>query len=232
MQAKFSGKIVPCSSDSSTDVTRHLRRWPGSRYRSKPLLYQASGCTVHCTGPMAFFAKAMSAMDDAKPIIRGQCNGCGASRNLWLSETLGADPAQCGHFDRGCTGTMLIAYRGPKAWVPPELKVRSRPSRSPWPNGTASQTSRMVHVPTIATLEHGPGIGTNEKLQGTRCRCDEREQAQACFRSMPPASAGGAAGPAPPTPASKLAPVVAAAAPVTPRVSLPGVGTSIHVGTS
>jgi len=55
------------------------------------------------------------------PIVRGRCNCCGYSRNLWANELPGQDPL-CDHAsDRGCAGTLEVAYVGPKAMMPAEL---------------------------------------------------------------------------------------------------------------
>lgn len=60
------------------------------------------------------------------PIVRGQCNACGTSRNLWVEEMAEGDVA-CAHAKRGCGGTYEVAYAGPKKWLPDHLQnVRCR----------------------------------------------------------------------------------------------------------
>lgn len=63
----------------------------------------------------------MAFLQGVAPIVRGECDACGMSRNLWVTE-LGAGPSgvPCRHGDRGCRGVMQIVYRGPKAWMPSE----------------------------------------------------------------------------------------------------------------
>lgn len=53
-------------------------------------------------------------------VIRGQCDACGMSRNIWVSE-LANEAILCDHRDRGCLGSLTIVYQGPKADMPPEL---------------------------------------------------------------------------------------------------------------
>ena len=66
----------------------------------------------------------MSFFQSLAPIVRGKCDGCGASRNLWVSE-LGDSLAKqevrvpCGC--PGCEGAMVVAFTGPKGWLPAEL---------------------------------------------------------------------------------------------------------------
>lgn len=57
----------------------------------------------------------------AAPIVRGQCDACGYSRNLWVSELLrfGSTGVPCDHGEEhGCAGYLLTVYKGPKAWIP------------------------------------------------------------------------------------------------------------------
>lgn len=56
----------------------------------------------------------MALLQRVVPIIRGRCNVCGDSRNLWVSE-LGQDALPCNHRDRGCSGCYEVVYTGPKA---------------------------------------------------------------------------------------------------------------------
>jgi len=54
------------------------------------------------------------------PIMRVQCDACGFSRNMWVSES-NASSRPCDHADRGCTGQLLVAFVGLKSRIPPEL---------------------------------------------------------------------------------------------------------------
>lgn len=51
------------------------------------------------------------------PIIRGKCDACGYSRNIWLSE-MASWAIPCNHADRGCSGNFQVVYRGPKSGIP------------------------------------------------------------------------------------------------------------------
>mmetsp|Transcript_87570 Transcript_87570/g.246000 ORF Transcript_87570/g.246000 Transcript_87570/m.246000 type:complete len:294 (-) Transcript_87570:110-991(-) len=57
----------------------------------------------------------------ATPIVRGRCDICGTSRNLWFGEITSEEPVPCSHSSRGCRGTYSIVYTGPKALMPPSL---------------------------------------------------------------------------------------------------------------
>mmetsp|Transcript_10217 Transcript_10217/g.20484 ORF Transcript_10217/g.20484 Transcript_10217/m.20484 type:complete len:283 (+) Transcript_10217:89-937(+) len=63
----------------------------------------------------------MAFLKTLAPIIRGRCDACGDSRNLWVSE-MGAEAVPCSHRDRGCTGHYQVVYTGPKAFIPRELE--------------------------------------------------------------------------------------------------------------
>lgn len=56
----------------------------------------------------------------ATPVCRGQCDACGHSRNLWVSELAryGNTGTPCDHGGLGCEGSLVVVYRGPKAWIP------------------------------------------------------------------------------------------------------------------
>eukprot|EP00812_Abedinium_dasypus_P005596 NODE_1702_length_1079_cov_252.522461.p1 GENE.NODE_1702_length_1079_cov_252.522461~~NODE_1702_length_1079_cov_252.522461.p1 ORF type:complete len:249 (-),score=64.74 NODE_1702_length_1079_cov_252.522461:252-998(-) len=66
----------------------------------------------------------MAFLDRISPVIRGLCDECGASRNIFIQE-LGGD-LPCHHYPRGCRGRLKMAYTGPKAFIPKELLVRCR----------------------------------------------------------------------------------------------------------
>jgi len=68
----------------------------------------------------------MDILKKASPVVRGQCDACGTSRNLWLNE-LGKDvPCHCRSWS-GCRGSYSVVYQGPQAWIPQELhNVRCR----------------------------------------------------------------------------------------------------------
>ena len=56
------------------------------------------------------------------PIVRGRCDVCGTTRNLWVSEMAsGEKTIPCAHQDRGCKGVYKVVYTGPKKWIPQEL---------------------------------------------------------------------------------------------------------------
>mmetsp|Transcript_30893 Transcript_30893/g.91804 ORF Transcript_30893/g.91804 Transcript_30893/m.91804 type:complete len:220 (-) Transcript_30893:401-1060(-) len=52
-------------------------------------------------------------------VSRGLCSLCGFSRNLTLTEMGGGVP--CDHRDRGCRGTLDVAYTGMRRGIPQEL---------------------------------------------------------------------------------------------------------------
>ena len=70
--------------------------------------------------PEPGFVDALKATASAAtPIIRGQCNGCGISRNLCVSELGDMEgmciPCHCR--PHGCEGVMVVVYSGPKVAV-------------------------------------------------------------------------------------------------------------------
>lgn len=62
----------------------------------------------------------MDFLAGAKPVIRGQCDACAHSRNVWISELDNPD-LPCSHRNRGCPGFTRVVYRGPISWMPAEL---------------------------------------------------------------------------------------------------------------
>lgn len=93
------------------------------------------------------------------PIVRGQCDACGTTRNLWVAE-LSDDTIPCAHRDRGCTGAMKVAYTGPKGWLPTELDhVRCRCDDGGSP--AALVPAAQQHDPAVAPAppDHADGHG-------------------------------------------------------------------------
>lgn len=96
----------------------------------------------------------MEILKGANPIIRGQCDVCGMSRNLRVLE-MGSARIPCDHVDRGCTGNLVTAYTGPKAFMPDELRSGQCTCASALPTATQEMVSRLHEMgfPTAAA-EH------------------------------------------------------------------------------
>lgn len=54
-------------------------------------------------------------------IFRGQCNKCGWSRNIWVTE-MHWRAIPCDHRDLGCTGSFALVYKGSKSGIPAHLR--------------------------------------------------------------------------------------------------------------
>ena len=93
------------------------------------------------------------------PIVRGQCDACGTTRNLWVAE-LSEDTIPCAHRDRGCKGAMKVAYTGPKGWLPTELDhVRCRCDSGGNPAAPVPAAQQHARAAAPAPPGHADGHG-------------------------------------------------------------------------
>eukprot|EP00927_Polykrikos_kofoidii_P034014 TRINITY_DN28857_c0_g1_i1.p1 TRINITY_DN28857_c0_g1~~TRINITY_DN28857_c0_g1_i1.p1 ORF type:complete len:345 (+),score=53.79 TRINITY_DN28857_c0_g1_i1:99-1037(+) len=93
-------------------------------------------------------------MDALTPIVRGRCDRCGMSRNIWMNEIV--DDLPCDHRDRGCTGFLKICYTGPKAFFNESTSGCTCP-----PRAHRGMEATMAGVPpsnAAATSVAGEGI--------------------------------------------------------------------------
>lgn len=60
------------------------------------------------------------AIEASTLVVRGRCNACSFSRNLWAAElgTATEETLPCDHRSQGCRGFLRTAYAGPKGTMP------------------------------------------------------------------------------------------------------------------
>mmetsp|Transcript_110534 Transcript_110534/g.323387 ORF Transcript_110534/g.323387 Transcript_110534/m.323387 type:complete len:278 (-) Transcript_110534:147-980(-) len=137
----------------------------------------------------------MAFLKNAVPIIRGKCDVCGDSRNLWVSE-MGAETVPCSHRDRGCLGHYQVAYTGPKAFLPRELEnVQCTCGRQPcasggtlaalldmgFPEATAREAAaRCDNVDTAVEWLTASGVGSSSSADAGSSSAGAHEVSGEC----------------------------------------------------
>lgn len=90
-----------------------------------------------------------------EPVIRGLCDACGTSRNLWAKELGLRVGCKCA----GCEGAMVVKYTGPKVWMPDALKNAQCQChlRPPLPAASAPEPTAAVTDGMDDTLPRNAG---------------------------------------------------------------------------
>lgn len=137
------------------------------------------------------------------PIVRGKCNSCGWSRNLWLNEL--NDLPLCAHGDMGCYGRMEVAYVGPKAFLSADLDrahMECSCTRRPQAShvaciGPAARGQELTQLLSMGFPEDAAGQALAEVDSQGNCGTGRIEAAidilmvLAAQPSMPPRTAAG-----------------------------------------
>lgn len=89
-------------------------------------------------------------------VLRGQCNACEHSRNIWLTEVAGTVP--CDHRNRGCRGIYVIVYKGLKKGIPEYLNRRCKCDQpAPLVATVAQEPGRVNGQAGAQTCQHRQG---------------------------------------------------------------------------
>mmetsp|Transcript_1685 Transcript_1685/g.3949 ORF Transcript_1685/g.3949 Transcript_1685/m.3949 type:complete len:265 (+) Transcript_1685:54-848(+) len=130
------------------------------------------------------------------PIVRGQCDACGFSRNIWASEMGEVNgELKCDHRNRGCTGHLHIAYMGTKGSMPEELdwggwscKCDENPQRGSGEQSSACSSGRPHdHAGSACAASSGQAAQQPSRKRGLEEQ--EQDECPICIEPLAPSDA-------------------------------------------